>query len=113
MSMMPISSNISKNQFGCIVEETVYADQYTEKVIRAPMLPLHLDYEQQEAMITKATDFHKDLAVNGSVPTYTCDDREPGSDDPTDAMQFFPVFAADVSEANPTATYSGKCFEEI
>lgn len=26
---------------------------------------------------------------------------------------FLPVFAADVSEANPKATYKGRCFEEI
>lgn len=26
---------------------------------------------------------------------------------------FLPTFAADISAANPTATYEGKCFEEI
>ena len=28
-------------------------------------------------------------------------------------MQFFPILAADVSEANPTASFSGKCFNKI
>mmetsp|Transcript_22331 Transcript_22331/g.27415 ORF Transcript_22331/g.27415 Transcript_22331/m.27415 type:complete len:82 (-) Transcript_22331:1693-1938(-) len=44
-NMMPISQNVYKNQFGCLVEEAVFADQYTEKVIRAPLMPIHLDYE--------------------------------------------------------------------
>lgn len=75
-------------------------------------MPLHLDYAQQEQMITRASDFHKNLAANGPSPAYTCDNREP-SGDPASAGMFFPVFSADVSASNPKATYEGKCFEEI
>ena len=31
--LLPISQNITNNKFGCVVEESIYADQYTEKVI--------------------------------------------------------------------------------
>lgn len=31
----------------------------------------------------------------------------------TEAFDFLPVFAAKLTEANPTATYQGVCFEEI
>ena len=110
--MMPLSTNLKKNQFGCLVEEAVFADQYVEKVIRAPLMPIGLDYTQQEQFINSATDFHKNLKANGPVPTYTCDNREPLGDK-TSPGAFFPVFAADVSPSNPTATFAGKCFEEI
>jgi len=95
-----------------LIEESVYANAYTEKLIKAPLVPLHMDYAQQEQFIKRSTEFHENLSKNGPVPVYTCSDREPLGDD-TSAMQFFPVFAADVSEAAPKATFAGKCFEEI
>ena len=58
----------------------------------------------------RSAEFHRNLDVNGPSPTYTCDDREPSGGQ---SGTFFPVLAAEVSEASPTATYSGKCFEEI
>lgn len=109
---MPMSHTIEKNGFGFFVEETVYPNSHREKVIRAPLVPFHMDYTQQENFIKKSTEFHQNLNANGPSPTYTCDNREPGASD-TEAMQFFPMLAADVSESNPTATYAGKCFEEI
>ena len=111
---MPISQSSSQNNFGCMVDEAVFEGQYREKTITAPLVPFHLDYSQQERFISRATDFHKNLDANGSVPIYTCDDREPGAgDDKSAAGLFFPVFAAEVSRANPTGTFAGKCFEEI
>ena len=107
----PLSERITKNQFGCIVEETVFANNYVEKVVKAPLLPLHLDYAQQERSIKSAIEFHKNLRSNGPT-VYTCDSREPGTGKAA-AGKFFPVFAADVSLANPTATFAGKCFDEI
>ena len=68
-----------KNQFGCLVEEAVYTGEYVEKTIKAPLLPLHLDYAQQADYITSATDFHKNYFANGPNPTYTCENREPGA----------------------------------
>jgi len=72
-----------------------------------------MDYTQQEAHLNAATEFHKDLnARNDPSPTATCQSREPDGS-ASSMFAFFPAFAADVSEANPHATYSGTCFEEI
>jgi len=40
----------------------VYANAYSEKVIKAPLVPLHMDYTQQEWFIKKSTEFHQNLA---------------------------------------------------
>ena len=37
---------MSKNRFGCHVEESVYLDQRVEKVVKAPLLPFEMDYVQ-------------------------------------------------------------------
>ena len=76
----PVSQSMSKNSFGCLVEESVFEDSYVEKVIKAPLMPFHLDYAQQEHFINKSTEFHKNLYANGPEPKYTCDNREPGGD---------------------------------
>ena len=105
------------NGFGMSVEEITSSNnslgrsQYvTEKVIKAPLIPIHLDYEQQEKFLNRGTEFHQNLDQNAPTPTYVCDNREP---EDAKSWLFMPVLAADVSEANPTATYSGKCFDEI
>ena len=36
--------SVSKNKFGCVVEETVYEHPYVEKTIKAPLVPFHMDY---------------------------------------------------------------------
>ncbi len=41
---LPLSSKFHKNQFGCLGEESVFANNYTEKVIKAPLVPFHMDY---------------------------------------------------------------------
>ena len=43
-----LSQSIQKNDFGCLIEESVYANAYTEKLIKAPLVPIHMDYAQQE-----------------------------------------------------------------
>ena len=59
------------------------------------------------------SEFHRDLKMrNGTSPVYTCENREPLGDE-TSAGAFIPVLAAQVSEASPTATYEGRCFETI
>ena len=110
--LLPLSTRMHKNQFGCFIEEAVFENQYVEKTITAPTVPFHLDYAQQEQFINSATDFHKNIKANGPVPVYTCENRDPfGSK--TTGLAFLPVFAGDVSSSNPTATYEGTCFEEI
>ena len=52
------------------------------------------------------------MRLKGESPTYTCEDRAP-EESPSDFGMLLPVFAAHVSEANPTMTYEGKCFKEI
>ena len=39
-----VTQNIEKNAMGCLIEESVYDNQYVEKVITAPALEYHLDY---------------------------------------------------------------------
>ena len=108
-----MSSNIEKNAMGCLVEESVYDNYYVEKAITAPALPYHLDYVQQAEYLQRQTQWHKEyMEQNAPKPKYTCDNREPDGT-PSSAGSFLPVFSADISEANPTGTYSGKCFEEI
>jgi len=111
-SFGPITTNVSKNKFGCLVEENIYSYPHTEKTIKAPLVPFHMDYAQQEAHLTSALSHHKLKSSNGSSPTYTCEDRAPDSD-PSDVLMLLPVFAAQIDGKNPKATYQGRCFEEI
>ena len=60
--------------------------------------------------MNRGAEFHRNLDQNGNPPIYTCDEREPAG---SKSWLFMPVLAAAVSEANPTGTYSGKCFDEI
>ena len=39
-----VSSSIKKNNMGCMVEETVYDNEYTETVVTAPALDYVHDY---------------------------------------------------------------------
>ena len=108
-----VSSSIKKNNMGCLVEETVYDNDYVEKVVSAPAYDYVHDYVQQTEHLNRATQFHKEFEEgNAPSPVYTCDDREPDGTQKS-VGAFLPVFAADVSEANPKATYEGKCFQEI
>ena len=71
------------------------------------MLPLECDFPQQEAMLRRSAERHQEKVsanADGVSPTYDCSNRMPGQSETTAGM-FFPVLAADVSEANPTATY--------
>ena len=45
-SIGPLSQKVTKNKFGCLVEETIFAHPHTEKVISAPLVPYHMDYVQ-------------------------------------------------------------------
>ena len=55
----------------------------------------------------------KKVDANDPSPAYTCDSREPEGDKKS-AGAFFPILAADLSEANPKVTFTGgKCYEEI
>ena len=115
MSDQPVlSTTMTKNSLGCTVEQTVYDETYVESVITAPALPYKYDYNQQYDHIKKATEFHKDLNEMGGTPNPipTCANRLPDGS-PSTMMAFLPVFAADISEANPTATFEGECFKEI
>ena len=47
----PVSTSVSKNKFGCLVEETVFSHPHVEKTITAPLVPFHMDYEQQESFL--------------------------------------------------------------
>merc|ERR1712013_838812 len=98
---------------GCLVEETIFDNDYVERVVTAPVYDYKYDYVQQTEHLQRATQFHKDFEEgNAPSPIYTCDNREP--DGTTKSVgAFLPVFAADISEANPKSTYEGKCFEEI
>ena len=42
----PLRQSVSKNKFGCVVEESIFSHPHVEKVIKAPLLPYHLDYVQ-------------------------------------------------------------------
>ena len=46
------------------------------------------------------------------MPVHTCADRSPESSDAAFFM-FLPIFAAEVSEEHPTASFKGGCFEKI
>ena len=40
----PLSTKVSKNKFGCLVEESVFPYPHVEKTIKAPLVPFHMDY---------------------------------------------------------------------
>ena len=40
----PIKQTISRNKFGCMVEESIFDRPHVEKVIKAPLLPFDMDY---------------------------------------------------------------------
>ena len=113
----PLKQTVTKNKFGCLVEESVFAHPHTEKVITAPLVPYHMDYVQQEAHLRDSIVRHAEKVeqaanTNGPVVPATCEDRSPES--PASGVgMFLPVFSAQVSAANPKATYEGRCFEEI
>ena len=46
------------------------------------------------------------------MPVHTCEDRSPEST-PSAFFMFLPIFAAEVSAENPTASFKGGCFENI
>lgn len=76
-----LSHQVTKNNFGCLVEEAVYAGSHVEKTIKAPLVPFHMDYAQQAEFMRSSTEFHKEkVASNGPSPVYTCDNREPSGD---------------------------------
>ena len=109
----PLTTKVSKNKFGALVEESVFPFPYVEKTITAPLVPFNMDYAQQEAFLNNASKRHQEKTLLGaSQATATCDDRSP-TEGPSDWGMFLPVFAADVSAANPKATYKGRCFDEI
>jgi len=62
----PLSQKVEKTGFGCLSEETIYSDSYREKIIKAPLVPFHIDYTQQEQLINKSTEFHQNLRANNS-----------------------------------------------
>jgi len=108
-----LSSSITKNNHGCIIEQSIYDNEYAETIVTAPEDSYTFDFTQQAEHLMRATEFHKDLEQKNDEKTiYTCDNREPAGT-PASLFAVFPVFAADISEENPTATYEGKCFEEI
>lgn len=108
-----MSNSVTKNKFGCLVEESVFSHPHVEKTITAPLVPFHMDYEQQESFLRDATARHQELSRFGAESkTYTCDDRAPG-EEPDAFGMLLPVFSGEVSAANPTATYQGRCFQEI
>ena len=73
-----VSSSINKNDMGCLVEETIYDNEYVEKIITAPALDYQYDYVQQAEFLKKAGKFHKDFAeYSAPSPIWTCDNREP------------------------------------
>lgn len=39
-----LSQSVQKNNFGCLIEESVYDNAYTEKLVKAPLVPIHMDY---------------------------------------------------------------------
>ena len=112
-SEQPLKQSMSRNKFGCMVEETIFDYPHVEKVIRAPAVDKWtLSEEQQEAWLYDAAERGKQIASgNATVPVATCSDRS--HETPEEAFMIFPVFSAQVSESNPKATYEGRCFEEI
>ena len=103
--VVDITTKVSKNPFGCLVEESIFPYPHVEKVIKAPLTPFHMDYSQQEAHLNSSVlRHHKLQSSNGHEPTATCADRTPDQG-PNGFGEFMPVFAAQVSESSPTATY--------
>ena len=108
-----VNSSINKSELGCTVEETVYDNMFSHTVITAPEYAYEHDYEQQAAHMLSMAKFHKELRESNANPIkWTCDNREPDGT-PYSIMSELPALAADLSVANPTATYKGHCFQEI
>lgn len=62
---------MSKNSFGCLVEESIYEHPYVHKKITAPMVPFHMDYSQQETFLRQAAERHT-TKRGAPSPTATC-----------------------------------------
>ena len=48
---VPLHTHVEMNSFGCIVEEYVPLDGPAKKTVKAPKIPTHMDYRQQEHFI--------------------------------------------------------------
>lgn len=46
-------------------------------------------------------------------PIYKCDERFFQTEDPTEAFALFPVLVAQPTEAKPTQSFQGMCYENI
>ena len=50
-----VNTSVEMNSFGCIVEEYASSNGPVEKIVKAPKIPSHMDYKQQEHFIKEAT----------------------------------------------------------
>ena len=95
--LKPITQNVSKNKFGCLVEESIFNTPYIEKTITAPLVPYHMDHVQQAAHLENMTEREQarkiSEAINGPAPVATCEDRSTESTASSVGM-FLPVFSA-------------------
>lgn len=111
----PLKESVTKTKLGAIVQES-YFDDFIEKIIHFPINKYIKDYSQQADHIktlteqiqkTKESDFNEN-----QQPIYFCGERE-DDPEPSDTFNFLPVFVADTTPKNPTATFKGMCFQEI
>lgn len=67
-----------------------------------------MDYEAQTRNLDYLTSKLQG-SVSNDQPIYTCDTRMPLA--PGEAFNFLPVYNGAVSESNPKASFTGKCFD--
>jgi len=109
----PLSYSVRKSSSGALVEESNWGSHVQKKVTfpNAPYYDHSLTADRMEHMTEGIREAKKKMQQqNSNTPIYTCDNREPDGD-ATSTLAFLPVFAGEVTESSPTASFEGECFD--
>lgn len=117
----PLHKDVTKSGLGAVVETTVY-DNLIEKIVTFKPGKWAHDPHAVTDYIKDMTKEHRAMkekkALYGAQlkdePIYTCANRAPGEQNPGQEFgDFLPVFAADLTSANPKGNWAGTCFDSI
>jgi hypothetical protein len=116
-----VHRDIKDSGYGAIVETSIYEDLIEKVVSFKPGKWAH-DQRQVTNFIKDLSQQNRELkerkraygATLGNEPIYSCTQREAVEQNPGKEFgDFLPVFAADLTPANPKGTFKGTCFDEI
>ena len=107
----PIKTTLSQNGFGHMVEQKVHSHAQVEKTIKAHADPSSKALAHHLTWLRNGTKRLSPTTLSRQQPDPTCQNR--ANLHPDDPFMFLPVFSAQISATNPTATYESECFESI